>query len=79
LLFAVFNQISRASTVRQRTDRRSFSVQHRPDKIAESKQLRGNGVSHLPFKLAFLAAVVISLAAWLLLLGSGVWWLILKL
>jgi hypothetical protein len=36
-------------------------------------------VSHLPFKLAFLAAVVISLAAWLLLLGSGVWWLILKL
>ena len=31
-----------------------------------------------PVKAAFLAAVVISMAGWLWLIGSGIWWLIFK-
>ena len=50
------------------------------DTITEigSKQYGVKGVWRVPFKVVFLAAAVLSTVSWLLLLGSGIWWLILK-
>jgi hypothetical protein len=45
--------------------------------VLVSKQ-SGNSVWRVPFKVAFLAAAVLTTLSWLLLLGLGVWWLILK-